>query len=162
MKREQLARQKNIPSCCAGFTLVEILVVLSILAIITSITLVYIPGGREKISLKVAASELMTGLNHTRNQAVLTHKDALLHIDLSQGTFWTEGQTKTIKTLPQQVVIELSTAAQETTNNNIANIRFFPDGSSTGGYIKLIGEKENYNIIIHWLTGKVELEKENS
>lgn len=162
MKRDQLASQNNTSPGSAGFTLVEILVVLSILAIITSITLVYMPGGREKISLKAAASELMTGLNHTRNQAVLTHKDALLRIDLSQGTFWTEGQAKNIKTLPPQVVIELSTAAQETTNNNIASIRFFPDGSSTGGYVKLIGQKENYTIIIHWLTGRVEIEKENT
>jgi general secretion pathway protein H len=38
-----------------------------------------------------------------------------------------------------------------------AAIRFFPDGSSSGGTISLSGANRDYFIGVDWLTGRVEL-----
>ena len=38
------------------------------------------------------------------------------------------------------------------------SIRFFPDGSSTGGHISLIEGKTEYRVNVDWLTGRIAIE----
>jgi general secretion pathway protein H len=51
------------------------------------------------------------------------------------------------------------TAQEELSGDGVASIRFYPDGSSTGGRIKLEKNGTNWQIDINWLTGQIELEK---
>jgi general secretion pathway protein H len=52
------------------------------------------------------------------------------------------------------------TAQTELTGEGAANIRFFPDGSSTGGRVTLERGQTVWKIDINWLTGQIELENE--
>jgi general secretion pathway protein H len=36
-------------------------------------------------------------------------------------------------------------------------IRFFPDGSATGGRVTLIGQNQTLVVDINWLTGEIKL-----
>jgi pyruvate,orthophosphate dikinase len=49
------------------------------------------------------------------------------------------------------------TAAEEVSRERRGAIRFFPDGSATGGGIRLTQNGRSYLVSVHWLTGQVSL-----
>ncbi|MEH6874543.1 MAG: GspH/FimT family pseudopilin, partial [Candidatus Competibacter sp.] len=53
------------------------------------------------------------------------------------------------------VALKLYTARSELLDNTTGSIRFFPDGSSTGGAITVGGAKLAYRINVDWLTGAI-------
>ena len=53
------------------------------------------------------------------------------------------------------MALKLYTAQEELIDNATGNIRFFPDGSSTGGHITVSGPKLAYRINVDWLTGAI-------
>jgi general secretion pathway protein H len=53
--------------------------------------------------------------------------------------------------------ISLYTAQEEQLNGTTGAIRFFPDGSSTGGGVGLSSATERYDILVDWLTGGVSI-----
>ena len=59
--------------------------------------------------------------------------------------------------MPTGSHISLSTAQQEQLNAATGAIRFFPDGSSTGGGVGLSLGAERYDIQVDWLTGGVSI-----
>lgn len=147
----------------SGFTLVEILVVLMLLALMASVTLVYLPTRQNITKLDTLARDVMISLIHTRNMALRSHQDAFFRIDFAQRKYWPEGafeDNRRVGILPDSVEVEMQTAESETNSGNTAAIRFFPDGSSTGGYISLKRDNQAYKISVNWLTGKVDIENE--
>jgi general secretion pathway protein H len=57
--------------------------------------------------------------------------------------------------LPTNLSIELLTITGEGRGANIADIRFNPDGSSTGGRIVLAEGTRRTAVGVDWLTGRV-------
>jgi general secretion pathway protein H len=57
--------------------------------------------------------------------------------------------------LPDNMEISLVTARSQVDSNSIGKIRFFPDGTSTGGRITLTQGERKYLVDINWLTGQV-------
>ena len=57
--------------------------------------------------------------------------------------------------MPTGSHITLYTAQEEQLSGTIGAIRFFPDGSSTGGGVALSLGAERYDILVDWLTGGV-------
>ncbi len=51
--------------------------------------------------------------------------------------------------------MEVTAADSEKRSPSIAGIRFYPNGSSTGGTIDLKMEGRAYEIRVNWLTGRV-------
>jgi general secretion pathway protein H len=51
----------------------------------------------------------------------------------------------------------MKAAAFETSGNHLGSIRFFPDGSSTGGSISLASGRETHTVVVDWLTGRVRI-----
>lgn len=147
----------------SGFTLVEMLVVLMLLALIASVTLVYLPTRQHTARLVTLASDVKTSMVHTRNMALRSHQDALFRIDFTQAIYWPEGAFQDHHgrgAFPDGVAVELYTAEGETRPDNSAAIRFFPDGSSTGGYVRLTQGNLSYRISVNWLTGRVHIDNE--
>jgi len=61
--------------------------------------------------------------------------------------------------LPEGVDVTITTARSEITEEDVAGIRFFPDGGSTGGHIELMVNDREYRINVAWLTGETSLER---
>ena len=59
--------------------------------------------------------------------------------------------------LPDDLEISLFTARSERLGPNSGAIRFFPDGSSTGGRLTLSTERLGMAVDVDWLTGKVRI-----
>ena len=59
--------------------------------------------------------------------------------------------------LPAALEVELFTAHTEQISDDAGNIRFFPDGSSTGGEIVLGDGRSKFHVQVDWLTGRVSI-----
>lgn len=140
----------------AGFTLLELMIVLGIMVLGFGAVAINMSAGDDSRQLKVAARDLASGLRYTRSQAMISHSQATLDFDLSQNSYTLTKQTK-IQRIAEDIDVTVRTA-KEDLQNGVAKLRFFPDGSATGGRIKLEKNKLAQEININWLTGQVSIE----
>jgi general secretion pathway protein H len=89
----------------------------------------------------------------------MTHKETTVAIDLSDNNYTVSGRDK-LYGIPASIDVTVVTAQTELTGEGTASIRFFADGSSTGGRITLERHHAAWKIDINWLTGQIELESE--
>jgi general secretion pathway protein H len=137
-----------------GFTLLEIIIVLAIAGIAYAILLA-VPGrGASIADLKASARVLASGLRQAQSMAMATKRDALLTIDLDAREFQMPGEKESRK-LPDNIDLKLYTAQSEVVSDKRGSIRFYPDGSSTGGRITVGSGERKYLVDVEWLTGRV-------
>jgi general secretion pathway protein H len=138
----------------AGVTLLELLIVLSIMAIAAALVLPMLGGGVSTGALKGAAREVAAGLRVARGQALATRQETRLILDLDRRTFQVERDPRT-HALPKQIEMKLFSAQSDLVSDKVGAIRFFPDGGSNGGRVTLAAGERKYDIDIDWLTGRV-------
>ena len=97
---------------------------------------------------------MAASLRYARSYAVSRGKEAHLKIDLENRTYSYTGNSKVFK-FKNNIDLEVYSAKAFNQSNNIAEIRFAPDGSSSGGRVKLSSSKKVYVIYVDWLTGQV-------
>ncbi len=139
-----------------GFTLLELLVVLFIMVIGFTVVGINISTGENSTAIKAAARDMASALRYTRGQALLSHQEATLSIDLSENNYSVSNRAEAYS-IPKSIDLTVVTAQNELRSDSTANIRFFPDGSSTGGKITLEQGKTAWEININWLTGQINL-----
>ncbi|MEI6746014.1 MAG: GspH/FimT family pseudopilin [Methylococcaceae bacterium] len=139
----------------AGFTLLELIVVLAIVSLGYAAVGVNFSAGNDAMELKAAARDLSSGLRYIRSQAMLSHETATLDFNLNHNSYSLTGQNK-IYTIPENIDVTVNTAKDEL-HDGIAHLRFSPDGSSIGGRITLEKKSHIQEININWLTGHVTL-----
>jgi general secretion pathway protein H len=140
----------------AGFTLLEIIIVLAIGVAIYALIL-GVPMRGSSADLKAAARTLASGLRQAQTTAMATRHDASLTLDLEAREFLLPGEKQPRK-LPAGIDLKLYTAQSEVTSERTGGIRFYPDGSSTGGRITVSSGERKYLVDVDWLTGKVSIE----
>ena len=138
----------------SGFTLLEIIVVLAIAAAIYIVMLSGPIGKANAADLKAAARTLASGLRQAQTAAMATRRDAVLTIDVESKEFVTSVDPQPRK-LPENVELKLYAAQSEVTSERRGSIRFYPDGSSTGGRITVASGERKYLVDVDWLTGRV-------
>lgn len=144
-----------------GFTLLEILVALVIGVLLVALVPPLLSGLSGSVELRGAARQLAAGLRSARNQAVTRQQEAVLTLDLAQRRFGVSGDPRVIA-LPASVALKLYTAQSELLDQATGNLRFFPDGSSTGGAITVSGPKIAYRVNVDWLTGAVAIVEQDT
>jgi general secretion pathway protein H len=142
-----------------GFTLLELLVVLVVMGLLVALIPPMLSGAGVTTEVRGAARQLAAGLRAARSEAVTQQQPAVLSLDLQQREFIVTGRKRPV-TLPQhpRVTIQLYTAQAEIVDEDRGHIRFFPDGSSTGGYIALSDQRVEYRVNVDWLTGRIRIE----
>lgn len=150
-------RRRN-RSPAKGFTLLEVLVALGIAALALAAVTPRLPGVLESVRAAAAAREVVSTLRQARTQAIVGQASALVLFDLDERRYW--GVTaRSSGALPSSAQLTLVTADTERRGERAAGIRFFPDGSSTGGRLSLEQGAHRYVIEVDWLTGRVVLER---
>jgi general secretion pathway protein H len=139
-----------------GFTLFEILVVFVIFALILTIVPPFLPNVIASSQTKTASRELAANLKKTRSLAISKQQETTLSLNIEKKTFTIDKKQKTL-TIPDASTLSIITARSEQLSDTEGRIRFFPDGSSTGGQIKLVFEKKEYLIDVNWLTGNIKI-----
>ena len=137
-----------------GVTLLELLIVLTLMGIIVAIVLPTFGGGVSTTALKSAAREVAAGLRYARGQAIAQRTEALLVLDVDARTFTLPPDIQ-LHRLPERLELKLYTAQRDLVSDKVGAIRFFPDGGSTGGRITLAAGERKYDVDVDWLTGRV-------
>jgi general secretion pathway protein H len=136
-----------------GFTLVEMLVVLAILALTTTFAVPLLSGGSEGLRLDMASSELAAALRVTRSAAVTRNVQMALMIDVDRRTF--SSAVVSERSFAPNIEAKLTFAAGMRSAPSDGGFQFFPDGSSTGGDVTLSLRGKQTKLCVDWLTGTV-------
>jgi general secretion pathway protein H len=139
-----------------GFSLIELVVVLVLIAAITGIGAMTIAAASPGRQLKNAARELSTQLRFTRAQAIASGHEQVFEIDVANRRWTAAG--KRSGELAEDIELLVTTAREESPARDIAAVRFFPDGAATGGRIVLKIDEAAWRIDVGWLTGEVKLQ----
>ena len=138
----------------SGFTLLELLVVVAIAGLMLAVIPPMLPNVIANAQLKAAARELAAGLKGAREHAVISGEESVMRLDLDERIYFIKDAGRKLA-LPGETDLTLITADSEQSAEKIGAIRFFPDGSSTGGQIKLHHRQLDYLVDVNWLTGRV-------
>ena len=140
----------------SGFTLIEIMIVLVLAALVMGVVVPRFSSGTAAIQFRSATKEIASGLRYIRMQAVTNNQETEFIFNLDENYYQLSGRDKEYR-IPEDIAVTIYTAASLDRNNQQGVIRFFPDGSSTGGRITL--ETENYKrlVDVNWLTGQVKI-----
>jgi general secretion pathway protein H len=136
-----------------GFTLIEIIATLAILGLALALITGYKAPWSSGLGLKGTAAELASGLRLARSQAILHNRQVAFDVDLT-GHRYRVGDGAT-QPLPANLAIKLLTVSGENRGRTEGDIRFNPDGSSTGGRISLADGQRRIAVGVDWLTGRV-------
>ena len=139
-----------------GFTLIEMLVVLTIAALIVGLALPRLTGAQEKATLRTAAHQVAAALRNTRSLAMTKGRTEAFVIDTANGAF-RAGPTVPPGRLPRNVQLALVTVTADRDSASQGRIQFFADGSSTGGGVLLATGKIRSQVLVDWLTGRVSI-----
>ncbi|MGZ9033158.1 MAG: GspH/FimT family pseudopilin [Rhodospirillales bacterium] len=136
-----------------GFTLFEVLVVLAIIALVTAIMAPALFRGFGGTQARAAAYEIAAALRRAHSEAVAENADVAVVFDLARGAYAPEWARARV--VPEGVRLELYAAEVEQLDATSGGIRFFPDGSATGGQVTVGDEVARYQVDVDWLTGRV-------
>jgi general secretion pathway protein H len=140
-----------------GFTLIEMLVVIAIIALIGAFVLPQFSGAQAKADMSSAARRLAAGLRSTRSLAMAHGRSEAFTVDVAHGLY--RAGTGAAQAIDKHVGVTLITASQEKIDAAAGNIRFYADGSSTGGGIGLRAGTRSALVLVDWLTGRVSIEE---
>jgi general secretion pathway protein H len=150
----------NATTKATGFTLVELLIVMVLVALILGLVGTSLSRSISGSEMRTAAGKLAANLRYTRTQAILTKSEQVLLIDTENRSYRAPDRPE-VK-LPEGMDVELTTARSELTSEAVGGIRFYPDGGSTGGFVRLDANGRIYRVNVTWLTGEASVERQDS
>lgn len=150
----------------AGFTLLELLVVLAIAGLLVSLTPPVISAAVPGARLRVATLDFAKMLRKSRNLAVSRGTDIDVVID-TEAPRYTVGGTSSV--LPSGIELDIRDsgfivagqlpAFADRLPGDAFTLRFYRDGSASGAAIQLSQGRSAYRIDVDWLIGRVTVSK---
>ena len=137
-----------------GFTLLELMVALALLAGVAAFTMPRLLPSAD-IELRDATAKIASALRRARRHAVHQTEAVVCRFDFGAGTVPFDGAQRPWR-LPRSIEYQLTTARAEASSGDRGAMRFFPDGSSTGGSVLIstvAGAQRR--IDVSWLTGQI-------
>lgn len=136
----------------AGFTLIEVIVVLVILALSIGILASRGPPRSASLDARGAARLVEGGLRLARSEAIAGNRDVAFTLDVAQHRFRI-GQ-RAWQALPGTLALKMDAVA-ERGPADAGRIIFAPDGGSSGGRVRLAGGAVALVVGVDWLSGRV-------
>jgi general secretion pathway protein H len=137
-----------------GYTLTELLIALFILGLAVAIVAPALFRTTPQSELRRATGTFEAASRTARTEARLAGRDSLLTVDLN---------ARTLTIFPGEQVFQLNpeldiqaTVADMELDGDLASIRFFPEGATTGGTFLMALENSEVAIRISWITGQLE------
>jgi general secretion pathway protein H len=136
-----------------GFTLIEVLVVLALIAAASALAAGVLTGGLAGLRLRSSANTVAAQLRYTRAQALATGEAQRFVID-PRAHRWSAPRGHH-GDIPPTLGIAFIGARETQPSAGQGAIVFFPDGASTGGRVQLSAKRAAWNVDVAWLTGEV-------
>ncbi len=138
----------------SGFTLLELLVALAIASLIMALVVPNLMRGPGRRELDASVRDVASSLRTTRALAISVDRPQGFVVDVDHGVYGPAARSP-LHRLPPGIGISLTTTSGQVYDAATGMVRFFPDGSSTGGEVVLIGDGLRYHVLINWLDGQI-------
>jgi len=134
--------------------LIEVMAVVALLAVVASAVLIRVPSSQGAAELSSLSHRIASELRNVRADAMSSGMDRTVLVDIAEHKVVSEQRGSTIAIDPG-IKLEASAAASEQRSPSRIGIRFFANGSSTGGVVKLERGQQAHEVRINWLSGRV-------
>ncbi|WOJ90163.1 prepilin-type N-terminal cleavage/methylation domain-containing protein [Methylocapsa polymorpha] len=140
----------------SGFTLLETVCVLAIVAMLAAIALPAFPHRTSRARLEAYALEAAALLKADRNAAIRRGSHIATELSAASKTMLS-GASGRLLQLPDDVAFNAMLAAQCDQRAAGTSIDFFPSGMSCGGTLSLSRLGTTFEVRVAWLTGGIEV-----
>ena len=131
--------------CQAGFTLIETIVVLVILGLALTIVAGFIPRRNTTLELASATDRVASTLRLARARAITQSRPVVVAASADGRALAVDGVAQAV---PASVAVTMAGPPA---------IRFAPDGSASGGGVRVQGTGRARLVRVDWLTGRVSI-----
>ena len=142
----------------AGFTLVELLAVLAILAIVVTAFSFRSASSLETANFRAFMVKASAAMSEGRVDAIRQTEEKVFYVDLKNRRLAYPAGDKFLA-MPNGVELTATVAASEHYDDGTVGIRFYPTGASSGGTLAFSFRGQIYEVRVNWLTGNVSLER---
>jgi type II secretion system protein H len=158
------------------FTLIELIVVLAIITVAAGAIVPHMARSLEHRTLAEVAGRLAHTARTARELALARQETCTLEIDLAHKCYCVKvvagesNEAKPIQTSwlkptswPETIEANAYAEAEQPAEANVGNmaqpgmleIRFYPDGTSSGGSVQLVSGDEKFGLVVHPHNGRV-------
>jgi general secretion pathway protein H len=145
------------PRDARGFSLLEMLLVVSLIAATGLLAAGVLAGGLERMQLRSSAKEIASELRYARAHALSTGVPQSFVIDPAAHAW--RGANGRDGDIPARLGIAFTGAREVQPGEGEGAILFFGDGASTGGRVQVSYRTAAWNVDVAWLTGEVSLHR---
>lgn len=139
-----------------GFTLLEVVCVVAILAILAAVVMPVFPRGTSRARLEAYALATAALLKADHVSALRRHTEITTEVN-AMGRVVRSGATGREVRIPEDVTFDALLPTRCGPYREAFTIRFFSTGMSCGGVISLSRLGMGYEVHVNWLTGGVEV-----
>ena len=141
-----------------GFTLLELVITLAVLAIAVGLAIPTIGRSTEAIRVRADVAGFSALLRHARERAIVTRKTQAVVVDtiarrVSLMAGGPDGQVRETRALPERLTVQAEPPPALV-------VRFEPQGGSSGGDFRLTSGGVVYRVRVDALTGRVRSSRE--
>ena len=120
----------------AGFTLIELVVALSVATLVLATAPAALDRLYDAMVYRSAVRNVLTELKAARLHAARTGRPVDFVFDVEARNYGIRG--KALREIPERLQVSTVVATSDVFPDELATIRFYPDGSSTGGSLQLM------------------------
>ncbi|TMQ21761.1 MAG: prepilin-type N-terminal cleavage/methylation domain-containing protein [Candidatus Rokuibacteriota bacterium] len=136
-----------------GFTLLELIVTMAIVAVVVGLTIPAVGRFTEGIRVRAEVAGFSALLRHARERAIVSQKPQAVVVDaaahrISVRAGGPDGEVRETRALPERLTVEATPPPALT-------VRFEPQGGSSGGDFRLASGAITYRVTVDALTGRV-------
>jgi general secretion pathway protein H len=139
-----------------GFTLLEVVCVIAIVALIAAMTMPMLPRTTSRSRLESYAIEMAALLKADRNAAIRRQSETITQVDAASRFVHSAATGRTVQ-IPSDVAFDALLSARCAQRPAGSAVHFFPSGMSCGGVIALTRPGTGFEVRVNWLTGGVDI-----
>ena len=140
-----------------GFSLLEMLLVMALVAAASLLAVAAFGGGLQGMRMRDAARDVAAQLRYTRAVAISSGRAQDFVVDPASRAW--QGAKGRHGTLPEVGSLVFTGAREIQPEAGRGAVRFFPDGASTGGRLRMTANGGGWDIDVGWLTGEVRVRR---
>jgi len=140
-----------------GFTLIELMVVIAIMALVVGLMPIAFGRLYESAQYRDTVRAVLSGMRAARHQAMSEGREVRFAVNLAQRRFGVEGGAQ--YEAPEPLELRAAMAATETGADGVLAIRFLPRGGASGGSLDVIRPSgDGVRLRVDWFSGRIEQE----